>query len=210
MARVQLQFHATADELATELVPRWLSGNEYFYALRRPDGSIVDKRGKAGPLSIDGSLDDVAEVIVRLTPFEPSTGSALDFLRHNPGILVVSLPKERDGALREAAIGSVTDDPPSVEVWRTVVRRAEGDLRNGAIATRMDGTRFVDREHRFTAGAAALSEQGVRMLAIAGGIAYDLVDLSLLGVGTLTSVDGVANQREGRRTSGGLIDLNTH
>jgi hypothetical protein len=168
MTRIHLQFHATAHELASVLVPRWLSGIEYFFALRRPDGSIVDQGGEAGPLTIQGSLDDVAELLIRLQPFESSTGSALDFLRNNPGILAVSLPKERDRTLREASVGSVSDDPLSVGAWLTVVRLAKRDLRCGATAVRLDGTRFIDPRHRLTDGAVALWEQGVRMLAIVG------------------------------------------
>jgi hypothetical protein len=174
MARVHLQFHATAEELARELLPRWLSGHEYFFAVRRPDGSIVDQHGEFGPLAIDDGLDEVAEVLIRLMPFEPSTGSDLDFLRQNDGILVVSLPRGSDGTLREAAMGSVTEDPYAIGEWRAVVRRARRDLRSGATAIRMDGSRFVDRRHRFTDGAADAWERGVRMLAVAGGIEYEL------------------------------------
>jgi hypothetical protein len=176
VSRIRLQFHATAQEVATELVPRWLAGNDYFFALRREDGSIVDREGKPGPLSTDGSLDEVTEVLIRLKPFEPVGGSALDFLRANDGILVVSLPKERDRTLREASIGSVAEDPMSVEVWRTAVQRAKRELKSGAMAVGMDGKRVVDPRHRFTDGAAALWKQGVRMLAVAGGVEYLLDD----------------------------------
>lgn len=174
MKEIQLQFHATADELVHDLLPKWLSSIDYFFALRGVDGSITHAEGANRPLEVE-SVDRIGDVLVKLTPFHPATGSDLAFLRRNPGILAVSLSHLRDGALREAMIGSVTEDPTSLEAWRSVVRFAKRDLCHGAVEIAADQSRRYDARHLYTPGTAALWSQGVRMLAIAGGVEYELV-----------------------------------
>jgi hypothetical protein len=178
-----LQFHADGEELINELLPRWLADVDYFYAVGRQGWSNVDRMGARGPLVVDSERIDVSQVLVRLGPFAAVEGSDLDFLRSNVGSLAVSVSHVRNGCLRESMIGSIADDPAVVAVWRRVIRRAQRELLRGAVVVGLNGDRRLKPQHRYSPGAAALYSEGVQMLAIAGGVAYELGGVALPSIG---------------------------
>jgi hypothetical protein len=178
MVRMNLQFHADSGELIGELLPRWLSDVDYFYAVRRLDGSIVDRRGLHGPVAFVGDRAEVADIFISLRPFIAAGETDLKFMRSNPGFLVASVSHVTDRCLRESHLGSLAVEQDSVAAWLTVLRKAKRELLKGAVIVGVDGERRIDAHHRYTPRAAELWRQGIRMLSVAGSVAYDFDDAS--------------------------------
>jgi hypothetical protein len=173
MTQVGLQFHAAPDELVS-LAVEWADRNgltaviERFFPIWRIEPHSVDaQRGGAE------RIDRVA--LCRRTP-DLGAEKAADFVIRNPDTLWVSIGTLDGGQLRESAIGGGTDDPATLNVWRSIVRNAKAGMHAGATIRNP----FAQGElpyHRHTTGAHELAAEGVRMLAVAGTGEYLFTDV---------------------------------
>ena len=170
MAKLSLQFHADRSEVLT-WVATWAHEMNLFLVMEvfSPEYQVkpVDKSriGEFFPAS-----DVVSRVSLSLGEIDTDATSALDFLRRNPGVLVVSIGAQTEEMLRESTIAAMTDDGPSMVAWKVIRNKAKALMRTGAVSVLnpVSGTRQCLKSHYYSEGAQELAGRGVRMLASAG------------------------------------------
>lgn len=92
-----------------------------------------------------------------------------DLVEMNPGCLVVQLGKSTSDGLRESLVGANTTDEELLKLWKGLLRRLRRKLKRGAtVVNTRTGDRADVAGHCYSDGALRLSEDGIRMLAIAG------------------------------------------
>jgi len=170
MAKLSLQFHADRSEVLT-WVATWAHEMNLFLAMEAfsPEYQVkpVDESriGEAFPASCV-----VDRVSLSLGTIDTNATSALDFMRRNPGMLVVSIGAQADEILRESTISAMTDDGPSIVAWKIIRNKAKALMRTGAVSVLnpASGARQSLKSHYYSQGAQELAARGVRMLASAG------------------------------------------
>ena len=170
MAKLSLQFHADPGEVFT-WVAVWAHEMDLFLAVEAfaPEYRVepVDKAQVGERWAAFGV---VSRVSLSIVPIDTGATSALDFLRRNPDILVVSIGANTDGVLRESTIAAMTDDTPSLVTWKAIRSKAKALMRTGAVGVLnpASGVRQSVKSHYYSYGAQELARRGVRMLAAAG------------------------------------------
>jgi hypothetical protein len=101
------------------------------------------------------------------------------FVERNADCLFLSVQWPSDDRLRESALEGATQDEELLRTWRRMLRGLKASMHKGASVRGWTGIVAAAPAHRHTAGAHQLAEQGVRMLAVAGGTEYLFEDLSL-------------------------------
>jgi hypothetical protein len=171
----QIQFHADPEE-AVSLALQLARRNDLTAVLERffpeYEAVVVGKGGDhaAKQFVQSGQISRVA--LCRADP-DPGATSAQDFLARNTGCMYLSVGPRQGDAVRESALGGVTDDQDTLRLWRRVVRQAKSEMHKGAtIRNPFTGDEERSASHLYTQGAHALAANGVRMLAAAGAIEY--------------------------------------
>ncbi len=177
--RVQIQFHADPREVV-----------KFAIAAARRDGfRVVVERFfptyRAVELSgadLGAAESDLREVNrIALCRAEPdvSATTAHEFVSRNAECLFLSLEEPTDAGLRESTIAGATTDADTLGMWRALVRQVRSEMHEGAIARNpRSGAENRLPKHLHTAGAHALAEQGVAMLAGGGWVEYEFDDLA--------------------------------
>jgi hypothetical protein len=107
----------------------------------------------------------------------PKTWLAL--LDANPGSFLITPGTVYDGGLRESSIGGVSDDMPTLKLWRSIVRFAKAGMHTGAVVRNpRTGAEQERPHHRHTQGAHVLASEGLPMRAVAGWVEYVFTDTS--------------------------------
>ena len=173
MVQTSFQFHAECSELVHSLLPVWLARSDYCVAVFKTSeaGSRLIETGGMELLKKSG----VSQLLFRSDPFDVSRrDNYLDFLRGNTGFLSVRPARVRDGSLRESLMAAVAADAHALAPWRAVIRRARRDLLKGALVIGPTGIKVEEPHDRYSPGALELANSGVAMLAVAGGIRFEL------------------------------------
>ena len=178
MAGVGLQFHAEPRELLG-LAGGWAARDGLRVGVERffPEYSAVE--------IVAAELSDVAargekvdRLLLAVGRLDVRAGSALEMLERNPEFLALLIGTHTDDGLRESWLHGRADGGETLRLWRRIVRRARDGMHRGAHVHGVNTGAVAPRpSHRHTPGAHALAEQGVTMLALAGGNEYVFDDV---------------------------------
>lgn len=176
MSKVSLQFHATPDELLA-LASTWAAEHDLRMAVERffPKIRFIAVHGTELGSAIQLHLDGVWNRIwFSKTPLEIDYSTDPPFAGKPECMALVAGNMTPDG-LRESALGAVSVDNMALRTWRIVIKAAKCTLLTGAwVLNPATGARQRLAGHYFTEGALALSQSGVKMLAVAGWNEFQL------------------------------------
>jgi hypothetical protein len=112
---------------------------------------------------------DVCSIAFTLYPVESCLGSRYEFVIHHPNALVLDVGALSDDGLTESWLSCQTDDAASLSKWKELAKILKRRTACGAVALNpQSGDSSRMRNHRYSAGAEALSRKGVPMRPIAG------------------------------------------
>lgn len=175
MKKIMIQFHATLEELV-EYINSISSELGLFltvmvlrpFALREIDGELL-----AEALSIDG---DIRIILTAQKPSMDAT-SPNNFYDLNQGTIDLDIGRLTEYGLKESALGFMSGDKEKAAIANKVVSRLKKLTKTGAIAVNpVNGAEANSRFHRYTEGAKALHDNGVKILPVAGNIFFKLTD----------------------------------
>ena len=175
MAKLSLQFHATADELVAWAAD-WALEHELQMAVERffPETRCVAVEGT----DVTSALEKLGGTWNRI--WFSKKPLAIDPLVDLPfggesECMVLSAGSMTGDGLRESAVGAVSVDPSALRTWRRIIKSAKKHLRKGAsVFNPVSGARQRQENHYFTEGALEASLDGVKMLAAAGWNQFEL------------------------------------
>jgi hypothetical protein len=126
------------------------------------------------PLSARTEID---RIVASITPLEYHGTTFSELLDNFPGILVLEIPRLKDGGLREVAVMSRTLDErglDQIKAWSRFMRRLRTYFKSGALVSDpISGvTRYYRQAHAMK-GALSMCRNGVQLLAAAGNAVYD-------------------------------------
>jgi hypothetical protein len=118
---------------------------------------------------------DVDRIVLSIPPIVAGGGSSTDFIRQNPGVLTILLGEQSEKILRESFLGAMTDDLSYMATWKRLRALAKKSMQEGAwVVNGSSGARMRSENHCFTPEARRLASVGVKMLARAGWVEYEL------------------------------------
>jgi len=150
------QFHATLDELG-EFVRECLQKyGIYATAMHAFPFSVEPvSNEKLYGLMLDPT---VHEILFTESPADLSDKSGLEFFDRNPGSLILRIGRLVPRGLEESSLGTLQ----STSLWKKIATDLKRRAPAGVIGTDEEtGASVLYRDHRVTAGAKALSEQGI-------------------------------------------------
>lgn len=128
---------------------------------------------------IKSALEQVDRVALCRQDPDLTATTAHEFVTRNRDCLFFSLGRHGDQALRESALGGASDDPETVKIWRSIIRKAKSEMHKGAtIRSAHSSARQTAPSHLHSRGAHKLAEQGVKMLPAAGSDEFVFDDVS--------------------------------
>jgi len=93
----------------------------------------------------------------------------LEFKDANPDALFLRVGRYENGELHESWLTTKSNDPKAFDVWQDVARKLKKIASTGTVAINPDdGASAPARDHRFTAQAKLLDQQGIIMRPVAG------------------------------------------
>jgi hypothetical protein len=180
MTRVQLQFHAVADELLA-LADEWMSSHGLHGVVQRfwPDFLVRPVAAGEAVAAAASALGDVRRICLRPSPLDISADAPHTFLASNPDCLVIDLGQRSEEGLRESTLAGSAEDADVLKLWQKLVRETRKRTHAGAtLVNPQDGARRPLPKSRHTEGAHELAASGVPMLALAGWVRYEFDDLA--------------------------------
>lgn len=168
MADLVIQFHALVDELAGFVQSLNEELGVHVTALRFHPFSASQVNASL----IESTVRDpkVREIVLTIEPPSVAVSNEADFVVRNPTALHVDIGRLSERGLAESCLSARTIDEKAVAIWKDVARRLRKSTRAGAVASNpATGAKSQLRNHRFTSGAKALGDKGVRILPVAGG-----------------------------------------
>jgi hypothetical protein len=173
-----LQFHADPTEFS-ELLPAWLTDLDVVVAAEHRD-----RGDQAQIVSLNAlkTLDWVGGNIHTVNIFlDDDTTRIMDLdwsdqsWRYDVSCIVLDVGRLTSSELRESAIGTISDSDEYRRVFRKVRARAtKGMLRGGVAVNPWNGAKQEAKNHYYTPGAERLAGRGVKLLAVAGVVYYEL------------------------------------
>lgn len=125
-----------------------------------------------------GARDVPDRICLTLAAPDLRGSSEIELLDRNPDCLALTPGKQFADGLRESAISASTDDPASLNLWRSLLREARSHMHTGATAVNPPtGATAAAPRHRHTAGAHEEALHGIKMLAAAGWVEYEFDDI---------------------------------
>ena len=175
LTSVILQFHAEGGEMV-DLARKW--ANEYGFRVGVEQFFPAYRALEVNPKSDQAfdRLHQVDRVSLARGPFDLTAPSAHRFVATD--VLYLDIEWPRDEGLREGAIRGSTHDDELLRTWRRMIRQMVKSMHKGAALRGWTGLAGKASAHKHSAGAHRLAEQGVRMLAVAGGTEFLFDDLS--------------------------------
>jgi hypothetical protein len=168
MGDIIMPFHAIPKEnasLAKEIISRF---GVYACAIT----FFPFRAAKVAPEELEAGICSAAFRAVAFTEREPTLPVAGqgDFAEKNPGALHLRLGQLTPKGLGESALMCRTLDDPIPQAWRGAQRLLRSMTKTGTeVVNPQTGDRGFYRNHRYTTGAKALSDDGVPILPLAGG-----------------------------------------
>lgn len=175
MKKIMIQFHATLDELVeyANSISSEFSLVRSLMCLRPFAVSEIDRELSAEDINID------CGVRIIFTKQKPSlnASSPNNFYDLNPGTVDLDIGRLTKYGLKESALSFMSDDGEKIAIANKLASRLKKITKAGAIAVNpVSGAEANARSHRYTGGAKALYDDGVRILPIAGNIFFKLPD----------------------------------
>jgi hypothetical protein len=167
MTDLSTQFHALPDEFMALVSPFVHENGIHVTAIKFPpfEAYQVDK-ATISSLFHDNSVKRL--FLTLHPPILPASGMN-DFLARNGDALILDIGRQSKAGLKESCLAARTNDLDALKTWRKLASKLKAITKAGAIAVNpTTGATSRDRNHRFTAGAKALDDQGVPMLPVAG------------------------------------------
>lgn len=178
MKSIMIQFHATLEELV-----------EYLNSVSSDLGLIMTMmilkpftlKQIEGGLTLDGLLQSGKDVDIRLllTKDKPdlSASSPNNFLDLNPGAVVLDIGCLSELGLHESALSFMSDEKGKITVANKLASKLKKITKSGVIAVNpVSGAEANIRSHRYSVGAKAKYDEGVKILPIAGNSFLKLPD----------------------------------
>lgn len=175
MKKISIQFHATQEEIAA-YISSMRSELGLFetvmvlrpFALKETDGALT-----INALNIDG------DIRIILTAQKPSmdASSPNNFYDLNRDTIGLHIGRLTEQGLRESALAFMSDDKEMASIANKVASRLKKLTKAGAISVNpVNGAEANARSHRYTPGAKALYDEGVKILPLAGNSFFKLSD----------------------------------
>lgn len=175
MKKIMIQFHATLEELI-----------EYLNSVNTEFGLIMTMmalrpfalKAIEGALSVsDFELDSDVRLI--LTKGKPNAyaSSPNNFYDLNPGAVDLDVGRLTEQGLKESALAFMSDDEEKIAIANKLASRLKKITKAGAIAVNpVNGAEANSRSHRYTEGAKAMYDEGIKILPVAGSVFFKLPD----------------------------------
>jgi hypothetical protein len=166
-----LQFHASPADLIKLIEVLRASIAEVYVYVWTTSGKLFELKGDVEPPS------DADRVVASTRPIDHREGNFSALLNTQPGILVIEVPRLRNGELREVAAMArslVVSGDQQVASWKPFFQRLRGLFQSGALLTSSASGpgRYYKNAHALS-GALAMQKRGIRLLAAAGDVVYD-------------------------------------
>ncbi len=175
MKKIMIQFHATLEELV-----------EYLNSVSSELGLVMTmmilKPFALNVVKGELSLDELAlerDIRILLTKAEPNLEgeSPNKFYDLNPGTVDLDIGKLSKIGLHESALSFMSDDKEKISLANKLASRLKKRTHAGAIAVNpVSGAEANARTHRYTDGAKAMYNDGVKILPVAGNCFFKLAD----------------------------------
>jgi hypothetical protein len=178
MTAVQFQFHGEAREML-DRAAEWAEMNAFRVAVERffPDYRVLALKSHDVSEAY-ANLGQINRLALRRDEFDLTATKTHWFVERNPDSLFLSVEWPSDDGLRESWLEGATQDDDLLRTWRRIIRGIKASMHKGASVRGWTGIVAAAPAHRHTAGAHQLAENGVRMLAGAGGTEYLFDDIS--------------------------------
>ncbi len=175
MKKIMIQFHSTLEELVgyiNSVSPEF--GLIVTVMVLRPFAlKEID-----GELSVE-ELNVEGDIRIILTDQKPAmdASSPNNFYDLNQGTIGLHIGRLTKQGLKESALGFMSDDKEKAAIANKVASRLKKLTKAGAIAVNpVSGAEANARSHRYTEGAKAMYNDGVKILPLAGNCYFKLAD----------------------------------
>jgi hypothetical protein len=165
---VMIEFFATSDEVA-EWALLWLRERHLNNLLVRRRPFAVMKGTNWNDIGqVKELLPQFDQLLLGLEPLDSAGRTATEVASLNPDRLDVELPRLTSKGLRAAGIGSVTQDTEALKTWRAVAKDVLDRTKAGMwIVNFSIPAKRLYPKLRYSPGAAAAEDRGVRLLTFA-------------------------------------------
>ncbi|MCU7996650.1 hypothetical protein L5L55_17425 [Shewanella glacialipiscicola] len=173
MKKIMIQFHATLEELV-EYINSTSSdlGLVVTVMVLRPFGL----RETDGELSVEAlNIDGDVRIIFTVQKPSMDASSPNNFYDLNPGTIGLHIGLLTEQGLKESALVFMSDDKEKAVIANKVASRLKKLTKAGATAVNpVNGAEANARTHRYTSGAEALYNEGIKILPVAGSSFFKL------------------------------------
>lgn len=178
MAKINLQFHATQDEII-EVIKN--SVTEYGLFLV---SSQLFPEFTCELINIE-EFDEKVSILknsrmIFLYNYKPDTSikNYMNFLETNKEFLLFDISNQDKNTLRESSIGTITYDTETLKIWKNIIGKFKRNLIKGAwIVWHMTGTKRYEKNHYYTISAKRAFEDGIKIVPFSGQYEYMLNDI---------------------------------
>ncbi|MPV86496.1 hypothetical protein [Ostreibacterium oceani] len=167
MKKIMIQFHATLEELVG-YVNSVSSEFELFVTVMvlKP----FSLKEIAGELSVEAlNFDGYIRIIFTTQKPSMDATSQNNFFDLNQGAIGLLIGRLTEQGLKESALSFMSDNKEEIAIANKVALRLKKITKAGAIAVDpINGAEANARTHRYTEGAKALYDEGVKIIPLAG------------------------------------------
>ena len=174
MARA-LQIHITPGEMIDILEAVFRSNAFDFAVLRFQPFSIEMAMSPAEMREILAVCPDGfpgAEICLSAAKIDVSATSQLEFVDRNADRIDISICYPKDGALRESLISGTATSPANKALLDDLKRQLRKLTKAGGTCIGSTGLRHDDKSHLHSLGARNLSENGIKLVQLAGEVQF--------------------------------------
>ena len=118
------------------------------------------------PQDVEGS--NIEELWLNLEPLNPNGLDSADLARNNQDRLEIGLPKTRGSTIKEADVGTVSEEPEHLRVWKRIVADLKRKTDSGMWVVGGTGVKGFHKDMLFSRGIAEMVKQGVQLTTLTG------------------------------------------
>lgn len=178
MKTIMIQFHSTVEELLEFVEVVETDFDLSVTVMIMKPFSLKEFNRELDMGALRGAIE-TSDVNLILTNGKASLGASTQnqFLDLNPGSIVINIGKLSSGVLHESGLAFMSDDELKIKIANKVAAKLKKITNAGAIAVNpVTGAEAKIRSHRYTEGAKAKYEEGVKIVPIAGNNIFKLLD----------------------------------
>jgi len=166
MAKINVQFHGLPGELV-EFAKVCAIENKLFSV-----GMVFSPGFKVNIIEDYDAVQNtekIDRICLCINKPDLSAKSVLEFSRKNLDCLSISIGKYDDEGLVESGLGANTDNKDALKIWRKIVKQLKEITLEGAwVVNPYTNAKEFYKNHRYTAAAKKIADEGVTIRAIAG------------------------------------------